>query len=361
MTMDLPCPSSKIPPPPALVGHAQPLAAQETLSPRVLTPPCTLLMRHRLMWGSLLRPPTASAPEYSLVTFHYAIRLLLNHCLILLRLRSIIHPAKSCIMSPTSQNGEVIVRPSLNMIRDGSKRWVHTAVGYFLGKKPYFYHIDEFARTNWPGLKDVTATASGFFFFRFQSEVAMTEIIEGGPWLFQGQPIVLQRWQPGMALRKLKHTEVPVWIKLKHLPIEYWTEEGLSVVASGIGKPLYPDAITKACTRLDFARVCVMLNIASKLPKHIVILAPTAEGGEIPCKVDVEYEWVPKKCVTCMSLGHSASSCPTLQSSSKKPVNVFVAKVRPVDTAARQETNASSMGADQEHSSLRWIALTFQM
>ncbi|KAL0434073.1 UNVERIFIED_CONTAM: hypothetical protein Slati_2741600 [Sesamum latifolium] len=92
-------------------------------------------------------------------------------------------------------------------------------------------------------------------------------------------PIVLQHWQPGMALRKLKHTEVPVWIKLKHLPVEYWTEEGLSVVASGIGKPLYPDAITKACTRLDFARVCVMLNISSKLPKHIVILAPLQRGG----------------------------------------------------------------------------------
>ncbi|KAL0455444.1 UNVERIFIED_CONTAM: hypothetical protein Slati_0883600 [Sesamum latifolium] len=87
-----------------------------------------------------------------------------------------------------------------------------------------------------------------------------------------------------MALRKLKHTEVPVWIKLKHLPAEYWTEEGLSVVASGIGKPLYPDAITKACTRLDFARVCVMLNISSKLPKHIVILAPTAEGGRFLAK-----------------------------------------------------------------------------
>ncbi|KAL0428298.1 UNVERIFIED_CONTAM: hypothetical protein Slati_3004600 [Sesamum latifolium] len=78
---------------------------------------------------------------------------------------------------PTSQNGEVIVRPSLNMIHEGSKRWEHTAVGYFLGKKLYFYHIDAFVRANWPGIKDVTAMASGFFFFRFHTEVAMTKII----------------------------------------------------------------------------------------------------------------------------------------------------------------------------------------
>ncbi|KAK4384406.1 hypothetical protein Sango_3064100 [Sesamum angolense] len=83
-----------------------------------------------------------------------------------------------------------------------------------------------------------------------------------------------------MVLRKLKHTEVPVWIKLRHLPVELWTTEGLSMVASGIGRPLYPDAITRACTRLDFARVCIMLKVSSKLPKHVVIMMPN-ELGEI--------------------------------------------------------------------------------
>ncbi|KAL0292944.1 UNVERIFIED_CONTAM: hypothetical protein Sangu_3247600 [Sesamum angustifolium] len=113
-----------------------------------------------------------------------------------------------------------------------------------------------------------------------------------------------------MVLRKLKHTEVPVWIKLRHLPVELWTTEGLSTVASGIGRPLYPDAITRACTRLDFARVCVMLNVSSKLPKHVVIMMPNELGGESPCKVDVEYEWLPPKCKQCVSLGHSTATCP---------------------------------------------------
>ncbi|KAL0411443.1 UNVERIFIED_CONTAM: hypothetical protein Slati_3734000 [Sesamum latifolium] len=89
----------------------------------------------------------------------------------------------------------------------------------------------------------------------------MEEVIEAGAWLFQGQPIVLQRWEPGMALRKHKHTQYG---------------------AIGIGRPLYPDAITKACTRLDFARVCIMLDISSKLPKHVVILAPTRRRERFP-------------------------------------------------------------------------------
>ncbi|KAL2224551.1 UNVERIFIED_CONTAM: hypothetical protein Sindi_3020600, partial [Sesamum indicum] len=198
---------------------------------------------------------------------------------------------------PTIQNGEVVVRPTMETIRNGSTKWKTTAIGYLLGKRPYFYHVKDFAFSVWPGLQEVKATSNGFFFFQFKTVAYMEEAIEGGPWLFQGQPIVLQKWEPGMAMRKLKHTQVPVWIKMRHLPVELWTEEGLSTVASGIGKPLYPDAITRACTRLDFARVCVMLDVSSNLPKHIIIMTPDEEGGETPCKIDVEYEWLPSKSV----------------------------------------------------------------
>ncbi|KAL0293202.1 UNVERIFIED_CONTAM: hypothetical protein Sradi_6951400 [Sesamum radiatum] len=226
---------------------------------------------------------------------------------------------------PTLQNGETVVRPSLDTIRNGAQRWATTAVGYFLGKRPYFHHVNAFARSVWPLVREVKATANGFFFFEFKSVAAMEEVIEGGPWLFHGQAIVLQKWEPGMVLRKLQHTQVPVWIKLRHLPVELWTTEGLSIVASGVGKPLYPDAITRACTRLDFARVCVMLDISAKLLTHIVIMIPKEDGSEMACKVDVEYEWLPPKCTACHSLGHPTKECPTTKPK-QPPVNVYVQK-----------------------------------
>ncbi|KAL0293423.1 UNVERIFIED_CONTAM: hypothetical protein Sangu_3237900 [Sesamum angustifolium] len=138
---------------------------------------------------------------------------------------------------PSVQNSEVLVRPTIDIIREGSNRWNTTAVGYFLGKRPYFHHLNEFVRSIWPAVRDVKATSNGFFFFNLKQW--MEEVLEGGPWLYLGQPIVLQKWEPGMVLRKLKHTEVPVWIKLRHLPVELWTTDGLSTVASGIGRPLY--------------------------------------------------------------------------------------------------------------------------
>ncbi|KAK4384176.1 hypothetical protein Sango_3084400 [Sesamum angolense] len=236
------------------------------------------------------------------------------------------------------------VRPSIDVVRAGSRRWDCTAVGYFLGRKPYYHHLNDYVRSVWPEVKEVTATSNGFYFFKFKTEVAMEEVIEGGPWLFQGQPIVLQRWEPGMVLRKHKHTQVPVWIRLRHLPVEFWTNEGLSTVASGVGRPLYQDTITRACTRLDFARVCVMLDISSTLPKHLVVMMPKEDGSEIPCKVEVEYEWVPPKCKQCMSLGHSMATCPDSKKSDKPTVAVYIQK-RPVQPPPKVSQPNGEMAA----------------
>ncbi|KAL0401936.1 UNVERIFIED_CONTAM: hypothetical protein Slati_4223500 [Sesamum latifolium] len=244
---------------------------------------------------------------------------------------------------PTMQNGEIVIWPSLDVIRDGSIRWSTMAVGYFLGKKPYFHHINEFARSLWLLVREVKATSNDFYFFEFKTMAAMEEVIEGGPWLFRGQPIVLQKWEPGMMLRKLQHTQVPVWIKLRYLPVELWTTEGLSTVASGIGKPLYPDAITRACTRLDFARVYVMLDISLKLPKHIVLMVPCEDGSESACKVDVEYEWLPSKCNACMSLGHPTKEYPSTKPK-QPPVSVYVQK-SPAVTQVRRESREHSAGS----------------
>ncbi|KAL2248030.1 UNVERIFIED_CONTAM: hypothetical protein Sindi_2655300 [Sesamum indicum] len=224
-----------------------------------------------------------------------------------------------------------------------------TAVGYFLGKRPYFHHLKEFVMSVWPELKEVTGTNNGFFFLQFKSVAALKDVIEGGPWLFQGQLIVLQKWEPGMVLRKLQHTQVPVWIKLRHLPVEFWTEEGLSTVASGVGKPLYPDAITRACTRLDFARVCVMLDVTSNLPKHIVIMNLDEDGGESPCKVDVEYEWLPQRCKSCMTLGHSAKDCVLNKPKpAKPPIAVYVPKVGTLQESTMPERSRNHPREDDD-------------
>ncbi|XP_011074609.1 uncharacterized protein LOC105159296 [Sesamum indicum] len=148
-----------------------------------------------------------------------------------------------------------------------------------------------------------------------------------------------------------------------HLPVELWTEEGLSTAASGIGKPLYPDAITRACTRLDFAWVCVMLDVSSNLPKHIIIMTPDEEGGETPCKIDVEYEWIPPKCTSCLTLGYSAKDCEIHKSSRpiKPPVTVYIPKTgpaRPPPVQDQKERIPPCRGIDKQRDGREYSFVT---
>ncbi|KAL2245853.1 UNVERIFIED_CONTAM: hypothetical protein Sindi_2853500 [Sesamum indicum] len=114
---------------------------------------------------------------------------------------------------PMRQNGEIIVRPSLDTFREKVTTIECDSGGLFLGKRPYYHHVKDYVTSIWPLVTEVIATANGFFFFSFKMVVAMEEVIKGCLWLFQGQPIVLQKWKSGMVLRKLKHMQVP-WVKL---------------------------------------------------------------------------------------------------------------------------------------------------
>ncbi|KAL0378646.1 UNVERIFIED_CONTAM: hypothetical protein Sradi_3170100 [Sesamum radiatum] len=212
-------------------------------------------------------------------------------------------------IQPTYQKDEIIIRPTTAMVEDGSKRWHSTAVG-------------------------------------FKTVAFMEEAIEEGPWLFQGQPVVLQAWEQGMSLRRQKHFQIPVWIRLRHLPMEYWTVDGLSAIASGIGPPLYTDKITQSCSRLDYAQVCVMVNYNSKLPKHLVVISPILrDGKECPIKVDIEHEWLPLRCTECRSLGHNGQACPDRRIKKPgAPVTVFVQKQKstPADPPADADTDLAA-------------------
>ncbi|KAL0292687.1 UNVERIFIED_CONTAM: hypothetical protein Sradi_6979100 [Sesamum radiatum] len=76
---------------------------------------------------------------------------------------------------PTTQRGEIVIKPTPAMVAQGSRRWASTAVGYFLGRRPYFPQLEAFVRANWKGLLQVSANSNGFYFFRFRNLAFMEE------------------------------------------------------------------------------------------------------------------------------------------------------------------------------------------
>ncbi|GJU91923.1 RNA-directed DNA polymerase, eukaryota, reverse transcriptase zinc-binding domain protein [Tanacetum coccineum] len=80
-----------------------------------------------------------------------------------------------------------------------------------------------------------------------------------------------------VSLDKVEPSKLPLWVKLRNLPLEPWSLKGISAVASRFGTPLIMDQITtNMCKlgngRLGFARVLVDVEARKGLPEKIEIV-----------------------------------------------------------------------------------------
>lgn len=58
------------------------------------------------------------------------------------------------------------------------------------------------------------------FQFKFNSEFEMNRVIKGGPWTFDNQLLMLQRWQTGMTGSNIKWTHASLWVQIWGAPFD---------------------------------------------------------------------------------------------------------------------------------------------
>ena len=173
----------------------------------------------------------------------------------------------------------------------------------------------------------------GFLIFRFEKEEAVLEVIEKGPWMIGGKNIILQKWSPKFQFDKSSISTIPVWVRLKGLPLPLWTKEGLSMAASMLGRPLSCDEHTINCRRLDYARLCVELDARLPFVHRFEVESPLTEEPQV---VRVEYEWKPPRCLKCNSFGHNCK--PHKQPQGVEDENVAVEVPKEEEGHARETT-----------------------
>ncbi|KAJ9556064.1 hypothetical protein OSB04_010678 [Centaurea solstitialis] len=197
------------------------------------------------------------------------------------------------------------------LIQKQASEWALTLAGYFIGKRPAFPFVQYHARRMWKqfGLSEVILNDQAYFFFKFNSEQGLNFVLENGPWLFNGMPIFIQQWQPGLCFDKPEPKKVPLWVNIFGLPLDVWDFEIISYIASVVGEPISVDRYTEEMCetkagRANFARVLVNASADYELPTEIdaIIL------GKLR-KFRTEFLWKPKRCSFCKVFGHDLTSC----------------------------------------------------
>lgn len=207
---------------------------------------------------------------------------------------------------PSVEGQKVKVAPPVSVAEIGAAHWKDCIVGYFVDKRLPYQVVRSMAVKMWSkyGLHEVLSNDKGFFFLLFESTSAYRQILETGPWHFGGKLMILQQWYPQMELEKVGLTKVPLWIQIFNIPLEYWNAQGLSYIASAVGRPLYADELTETNKRIRFASVCVEVEVDSLLPGSIEL--QFANGSSVD--LVVKYPWKPLLCCKCKVFGHSDCS-----------------------------------------------------
>ncbi|KAI8569575.1 hypothetical protein RHMOL_Rhmol02G0288700 [Rhododendron molle] len=108
-----------------------------------------------------------------------------------------------------------------------------------------------------------------------------------------------------MKLEKEQLSRIPIWAQFSSVTIEFWTEKGLSYIASAVGTPLYADSETEKWKRLSYARICVEVDVGDELLQTVDV----AYANGAIATVKVRYPWKPSSCSKCWVLGHSDAQC----------------------------------------------------
>ncbi|GJY90846.1 RNA-directed DNA polymerase, eukaryota, reverse transcriptase zinc-binding domain protein [Tanacetum coccineum] len=183
-------------------------------------------------------------------------------------------------------NGREVEMFDDEFLYEGIKKWQMTLCGHFVGYRMSYAELRYNLGRMWGkyGLIDII-TQNDMFLFKFRGDEGVNHVLE--------KPKVL-----------------PLWVKLYYVPIEAWIVNGISVIASSLGKPLIMDkTTTRMCTegrgRVGYARVLVEVQADKEFKDKIEICYKSSESQCGFSKfVEVEYSWKPPKCSICKVFGH---------------------------------------------------------
>ncbi|GJT65696.1 zinc knuckle CX2CX4HX4C containing protein [Tanacetum coccineum] len=229
-------------------------------------------------------------------------------------------PSKKTVKITELYNNEVVEGGGVAMLlqwKEVSSRFTNTLYGYFIGKRLAFPLVENNVKNTWAkyGLKRVMLDES-FFLFQFKTKEGMESVIENGSWLIRNILLILNVWTPNTCLTKDEIKSAPVWVKLHHVPIVAYSEIGLSLIITQIGRPIMLDSYTsnmclRSWGRNAYARALIEVSAEKQLMEEIVIAVPYGkEKGHSLATIKLEYDWKPPRCDTCKIFDHKCDQCP---------------------------------------------------
>lgn len=208
----------------------------------------------------------------------------------------------------TLASGESCVK-ILNAVIERNKRsWECFILGQFYSDPLSQGTIHNIVNGIWSKqLRDVAFSKmeENAFLFRIPNSFKRNRVLNQRLWQIEGQTMFVAKWDPCVVPVKLELTSAQIWLELRNVPFQFFSEVGLEHTAGLVGEPKLLHPATTNKTILEVAKVFTIIDLRKPLHEAINV---QFESGEIR-RINVSSPWMPPVCSHYKEIGHSLRHC----------------------------------------------------
>ncbi|CAH9076938.1 unnamed protein product [Cuscuta epithymum] len=145
------------------------------------------------------------------------------------------------------------------------------------------------------------------YIFNFNHPVDMKRVVEGGPWQFEKNLLIVKEIKPTNIPHKSILNEAEFWVQVLNVPYGLLNLGNARKVGNFLGKFVDYDKNNNGEHWRPYMRVKVCINVELPLKK-----GTTLKKDGVEYWVDFQYERLPNFCFICGVMGHSDKFCPLL-------------------------------------------------
>ena len=146
---------------------------------------------------------------------------------------------------------------------------------------------------------------TNLFQLKFQTEFKMDRVLNGGPWSFDNQVLLLTRWKAGMTVDNVRSDSVALWVKIYDTPFDLVLPKIAETVGSRLGSMVKVEKKQNFEGQSYFMRVKVAIPIAKPIQRGAFLAGSDGKSHRVTFK----YERLPLFCYFCGLLGHDLKHC----------------------------------------------------
>ncbi|VFQ98411.1 unnamed protein product, partial [Cuscuta campestris] len=143
-------------------------------------------------------------------------------------------------------------------------------VGCFTGRFPGLKAVDAIVKS-WNVSCRIIPHCKGWVILKFENDIDRMDVVGRERDKAYGKELRLKIPSHGFMFDFAEFTTLPVWVQLHNVPLQLWSEEGIGMLASKVGKPLRTDLVTKQQGKGGFCRVLVEVDFSKQPVTHFEV------------------------------------------------------------------------------------------